>query len=167
MKGIEEMIHRVYPDADIQRCLVHVMRNIAWMVRTRDRSEILGEFKMVHSQKTKEAAVKVLSDFMDKWKKIYPKVVETVQDNAYLLTFYDYPEEIRHSIYSTNLIEGFNKQVKRKVKAKIQFPSVDSTEKYLVTLFEEYNFKQGVKIHKGFAPSFSRLEEKLLEKYKA
>lgn len=89
-----------------------------------------------------------------------------LQGNAYLLTFYDYPEDIRRSIYSTNLIEGFNKQVKRKVKAKIQFPSVESTEKYLVSLFEEYNFKQGAKMHKGFGASMFLLEEKLLKKYK-
>jgi putative transposase len=166
LKGVEEMIHRVYPRGDIQRCLVHVMRNIAWMVRTRDRAEILGDFKMVHRQETKEAAAKVLSDFADKWKKTYPKVIEMLQGNAYLLTFYDYPEDIRRSIYSTNLIEGFNKQVKRKTKAKIQFPSVESAEKYLVSLFEEYNYKQGAKMHKGFGSSMFRLEEMLLEKYK-
>ena len=166
LKGIEEMIHRVFPLGDIQRCLVHVMRNIAWMVRTRDRAEILNDFKIVHKQETKESAAEVLVKFADKWKKMYPKVIEMLQGNAYLLTFYDYPVDIRRSIYSTNLIEGFNKQVKRKVKAKIQFPSVESTEKYLVSLFEEYNFKQGAKMHKGFGASMFLLEEKLLKKYK-
>jgi putative transposase len=107
-----------------------------------------------------------LSVFADKWKKAILKVIEMLQNNAYLLTFYDYPEDIRRSIYSTNLIEGFNKQVKRKTKAKIQFPSVDSAEKYLVSLFEEYNYKQGAKMHKGFGSSLYRLLEMLLEKYK-
>jgi transposase-like protein len=101
--------------------IVHVMRNISSHVRVKDRAEILGDFKQVHSQKTKEAAQEILDDFARRWKSIYPKVVESVQGNSFLLTFYSYPEAIRCSIYSTNLIENFNKHLKRDLKAKIQF----------------------------------------------
>lgn len=167
LKGIEDTILRVYPKADVQRCFVHVMRNIAWMVRTRDRAEVLADFKLIHKQETKTAAIAVLSDFADKWTKCYPKVIELVQANLYLLTFYDYPEAIRSSIYSTNLIEGFNKQVKRKTKAKIQFPSAEAAEKYLVSLFEEFNFKQGFKKHKGFGIACADLNQFSENKYKA
>jgi putative transposase len=60
IKGIEDTIHSVYPKADIQRCLVHVMRNIAWKVRVQDRSLILSEFKAIRFKETKEQAHQAL-----------------------------------------------------------------------------------------------------------
>lgn len=167
LKGIEETILRVFPKADIQRCFVHVMRNIASHVRVKDRAEILGDFKLIHKQETLDAALVVMADFTAKWFNIYPKIVEMVQENSYLFTFYRYPPAIRTSIYSTNLIEGFNKQIKRKTKAKIQFPSEASAEKYLVCLFEEYNFRQAFKKHKGFGIACADLNQFSENKYKA
>lgn len=164
--GIEETILEIYPQADVQRCLVHVMRNIASHVRVKDRAEILGDFKHIHSQKTKEAAQGILDDFSRKWKAIYPKVVGSVQGNSFLLTFYSYPEAIRCSIYSTNLIENFNKHLKRDLKAKIQFPSEESMEKFLVSRFDVYNYRFSEKVHRGFGSVHSELNQILQNKYK-
>jgi transposase-like protein len=85
--GIEETILKIFPKADIQRCLVHVMRNIASHVRVKDRAEILGDFKQVHMQKTAEAAQEILNDFSKRWKAVYPKVIESIGGNSFLLTF--------------------------------------------------------------------------------
>ncbi len=63
----------VFPKADIQRCLVHVMRNIASHFRVKDRAEILGDFKQVHMQKTAEDAQEILNGFSKKWKAVYPR----------------------------------------------------------------------------------------------
>ncbi|MFA5066677.1 MAG: IS256 family transposase [Candidatus Izemoplasmatales bacterium] len=164
--GIEETILGIYPQADVQRCLVHIMRNIASHVRVKDRGEILGDFKQIHSQKTREAAQGILDDFFQKWKPIYPKVVESVQGNLFLLTFYSYPEAIRCSIYSTNLIENFNKHLKRDLKAKIQFPSEESMEKFLVSRFDVYNYRFSEKVHRGFGSVHSELNQILQNKYK-
>lgn len=164
--GIEETILEIYPQADVQRCLVHVMRNIASHVRVKDRAEILGDFKHIHSQKTKEAAQEILDDFSRKWEAIYPKVVGSVQGNSFLLTFYSYPEAIRCSIYSTNLIENFNKHLKRDLKAKIQFPSEESMEKFLVSRFDVYNYRFSEKVHRGFGSVHSELNQILQNKYK-
>ena len=67
-----------------------------------------------------------------------------------MLTFYDFPKEIRSSIYTTNMIESYNKQLKRHFKAKEQFPTELSEEKYLVSQFERYNEKFLSRVHKGF-----------------
>ncbi|MDY0374019.1 MAG: transposase, partial [Candidatus Izemoplasmatales bacterium] len=146
--GIEETIQGIYPQADVQRCLVHVMRNIASHVRVKDRAEILGDFKQLHSQKTREAAQEIINDFSKKWKPFYPKIIESICGNFFLLTFYSYPEDIRSSIYSTNLIENFNKHLKRDLKSKIQFPSEESMEKFLVSRFDVSNYRFSEKVHR-------------------
>jgi transposase-like protein len=148
--GIEETILEIYPQADVQRCLVHVMRNIASHVRVKDRAEILGDFKQIHYQKTRETSQGIIDDFYVKWKPIYPKVVES----------------IRCSIYSTNLIENFNKHLKRDLKAKIQFPSEESMEKYLVSRFDVYNDRFYEKVHRGFGSVQNGRNQILQNKYK-
>jgi putative transposase len=102
---------------------------------------------------------------LNKWQVRYPKVSDMLIKNQYLLTFYDYPEAIRSSIYSTNLIEGLNKQLKRKIKRKEQFPNEESLEKFLVTQFEEYNMKFGRRIHKGFGLAIEDLQQLMEQKY--
>jgi transposase-like protein len=83
-----------------------------------------------------------------------------------LLTFFDYPDVIRPSIYTTNPIEGLNKNLKRKFKSKIQFPSEESLEKYLVSHFDEYNFKASSRTFKGFGLVLAELQQKIVDKYR-
>ena len=163
--GIEDAISNNYPKADIQRCLVHVDRNIMSKVRVKDRAEIMEDFKEVYRASNKDKASKILDEFLNKWQVRYPKVYDMLIKNQYLLTFYDYPEAIRSSIYSTNLIEGLNKQLKRKIKRKEQFPNEESLEKFLVTQFEEYNMKFGRRIHKGFGLAIEDLQQLMEQKY--
>lgn len=163
--GIEDAISNNYPKADIQRCLVHVDRNIMSKVRVKDRAEIMEDFKEVYRASNKDKASKILDEFLNKWQVRYPKVYDMLIKNQYLLTFYDYPEVIRSSIYSTNLIEGLNKQLKRKIKRKEQFPNEESLEKFLVTQFEEYNMKFGRRIHKGFGLAIEDLQQLMEQKY--
>ena len=83
--------------------------------------EILDEFREVYQSKNKEEAEKKLIDFKEKWKRKYPQVIKSLENNSHLFTYYEYPKEVRASIYTTNLIEGVNKQIKRKFKAKNSF----------------------------------------------
>ncbi|WP_193751971.1 transposase, partial [Oceanobacillus picturae] len=71
-------------------------------------------------------------------------------DNQDLFTFYDFPKSIRKSIYSTNLIESFNKKIKKYSKRKEQFPNEESLDRFLVTQFEEYNRRFATRCHIGF-----------------
>ena len=73
-----------------------------------------------------------------------------IDSNQNLMTFYDYPSVVKASIYTTNLIEGLNKQIKRKFKLKEQFPTELSIEKYLVAQFNKYNEQAMNRSHKGF-----------------
>ncbi|NUN88173.1 transposase, partial [Coprococcus comes] len=150
-------IQRVYPKARHQVCCVHVSRNISSKVRVKDRAAILDDFKAVYQAKDREEAVNALEHFERKWEKTYPRVIEAVVNNDQMLTFYDFPESIRQSIYSTNLIEAFNKEIKRYVKRKEQFPNEDALERFLVTRFLDYNHKFSMRCHRGFGKAKSEL----------
>ena len=149
LSGIEESIHSVYQNAQFQQCCVHVSRNIAHKVRVRDRKEICEDFKLVYQANSKEVALDHIDFMTRKWKKQYPRVVNLLLNPA-LLTFYNFPHTIRRTIYSTNLIEGFNKQLKRYTRRKEQFPNEESLERFLVSQFNQYNHKFLGRIHKGF-----------------
>lgn len=157
LSGIEESIHSVYPNAQFQQCCVHVSRNIAHKVCVRDRKEICEDFKLVYQANSKEEALDHIDFMIRKWKKQYPRVVNLLLNPA-LLTFYNFPHAIRRTIYSTNLIEGFNKQLKRYTRRKEQFPNEESLERFLVSQFNQYNQKFLGRIHKGFKEIQDTLE---------
>src|SRR5699024_11704866 len=95
--------------------------------------------------------------FNSNWHKSYLRVINSVMNNEQLLMFYDFPAFIRRSIYSTNLIESFNKEIKRYVKRKEQFPNEDSLERFLVSQFLDYNHKFSMRCHRGFEKAKSEL----------
>lgn len=159
LKGMIEAIQNTFPKAQYQTCLVHVARNISHKVRVEDRQAICDDFKTIYKAANKEKGQKTLDTFCDTWKKAYPKVVKSLTDNAYLLTFYDFPKDIWRSIYSTNLIESFNKQIKKYTKRKEQFPNEESLERFLVTQFEDYNQRFATRCHIGFNKARSALTE--------
>lgn len=157
LSGIEESIHSVYPNAQFQQCCVHVSRNIAHKVRVRGRKEICEDFKLVYQANSKEEALDHIDFMIRKWKKQYPRVVNLLLNPA-LLTFYNFPHAIRRTIYSTNLIEGFNKQLKRYTRRKEQFPNEESLERFFISQFNQYNQKFLGRIHKGFKEIQDTLE---------
>lgn len=121
--GMKQALVEAYPKAHFQRCLVHVMRNICAKVRVDDREVVMNDFKQIHQQTNKADAVKILHDFYAKWGKLYSHVVRNLKAiDADMLVFYNYPKQIRPSIYSTNMIESFNNIVKRKeLSLKLNF----------------------------------------------
>ena len=157
LSGIDDSIHSIYPNAQFQQCCVHISRNIAHKVRVSDRQEVCNDFKLVYQAASKEEAMNQISFMIDKWKKQYPRVVKLLMNPA-ILTFYNFPPSIRRTIYSTNLIEGFNKQLKKYTKRKEQFPNEESLERFLVSQFNEYNQKFLSRVHKGFKDIEDTLE---------
>lgn len=121
LKGMGDTLHQVYPKASFQHCCVHVSCNIGHKVRVQDRKEICEDFKTVYQAASKEEALEERSAFCDKWKGSYPEVAESIQNNENLLTFYAFLKAIWKSIYSTNLIEPFNKRIKSYSRKKGQF----------------------------------------------
>ncbi|WP_410779626.1 IS256 family transposase [Enterococcus sp. SB12] len=157
LSGINDSIHSVYPNAQFQQCCVHISRNIAHKVRVSDRQEICSDFKLVYQASSKEEANNQIRFMIDKWKKQYPRVVKLLMNPA-ILTFYNFPPSIRRTIYSTNLIGGFNKQLKKYTKRKEQFPNEESLERFLVSQFNNYNQKFLCRVHKGFKEIHDTLE---------
>ncbi|HAZ1039579.1 IS256 family transposase [Enterococcus faecium] len=157
LSGINDSIHSVYPNAQFQQCCVHISRNIAHKVRVSDRQEICSDFKLIYQASSKEEANNQIRFMIDKWKKQYPRVVKLLMNPA-ILTFYNFPPSIRRTIYSTNLIEGFNKQLKKYTKRKEQFPNEESLERFLVSQFNNYNQKFLCRVHKGFKEIHDTLE---------
>ena len=108
-----ESIHRTYPNAKHQLCLVHETRTICRDVRKRDRKVISNEFKDVYTSKNKEKAETMLSAFESKWQKTYPNMVRKLKKQENLFTFMDYSEPLWKTIYTSNTIESFNAKLKR------------------------------------------------------
>ena len=81
-----------------------------------DRAVILGQFKTIYRAENLEMAAQTLEDFIAEWKPKYRKVIESLENADNHLTFYQFPYQIWHSIYSTNLIESLNKEIKRQTK---------------------------------------------------
>ncbi|GEL14190.1 transposase [Lapidilactobacillus concavus DSM 17758] len=158
MVGLESALERSYPQAKFQRCLVHMSRNIFKKVRVSDRQAVMSEFKQIHQATTKSEAQKVLDTFITHWEPSYSKMTKRLAETQNLLTFFDFPTSIRASIYSTNLIESFNKSIKRKTKAKEQFPNEDALDRFLVTQVLAYNEKNFGKSHRGFKQCQDTLE---------
>lgn len=147
----------MYPKAQYQACCVHISRNISHKVRVNGRAEICDDFKSVYRADNLEMGQKALQDFVDKWKSTYPKVTKSLLENPYIFTFYNFPKSIWRSIYSTNLIESFNKQIKKYTKHKEQFPNEESVERFLVSQFETYNQRFTTRCHLGLDQARSEL----------
>lgn len=159
LTGIKERIFDMYPATKYQSCLVHVGRNIYNKVRVGDRSEIADDFKAIYTQANLEAGKRALSDFISKWKQRYPKVIASLEANEHLLTFYEFPRGMRNTIYSTNLIEGFNHHLKRYTKRKEQFPNEASLERFVVTRFNDYNQINLSRCHQGLKQCLKEIDE--------
>lgn len=126
-------------------------------MRVRGRKEICEEFKLIYHANSKEEALNYIDFMIRKWKKQDRRVVNLLLNPA-LLTFYNFPHAIRRTIYSTNLIEGFNKQLKRYTRRKEQFPNEESLERFFISQFNQYNQKFLGRIHKGFKEIQDTLE---------
>ncbi|WP_433962895.1 IS256 family transposase [Pediococcus acidilactici] len=156
--GLDSALNHNYPQAKFQRCLIHMSRNIMQKVRVNDRAEVVNEFKELHRAKTRDEAQLILNRFIDHWESKYPRMVRNLASTSNLLTFLEFPPSIRRTIYSTNIIESFNKKLKRKTKVKEQFPNESALDRFLATIILEYNEKYFGKAHNGFKQCQDTLE---------
>ena len=130
-------IEAVYPKTEIQQCIIHQIRNSTKFVSYKDIKKLMADLKLVYAAPTEETALNELELFKDKWDSKYPKIYKSWNDNwATLSTYFKYPEAVRRLIYTTNAIEGFNRQLWKVTKSKTVFPSDDSLLKmlYLATM---------------------------------
>ena len=143
LQGMPEAIHRNYPKAKHQLCLVHETRTICRDVRKSDRKTVSGDFKNVYSAKDRAEAESRLSGFEAKWEKTYPNMVRKLRKQIDLFTFMDYPKLLWKSIYTSNAIEGFNSKLKRLTGKRILMNSEDNAVITIVSCCADYNKNAG------------------------
>ena len=132
LTGFREAIEAVYPNAGIQRCIIHQIRYSTRFVSYKDIKELMADLKLVYAAVTEDEALNNLMRFKEKWSKSYPSCVKTWEDNWDILsTFFAYPAEIRKIIYTTNIIEGLNRQFRQITKNKPSFTNDESLRKML------------------------------------
>lgn len=132
LTGMKEAIAAAYPKAEVQRCIIHQLRNSFKYVSYKDLKAFSKDFKAVYSAVSEEAALDKLYELKAKWGQNYPYAFRSWETNWDILSpFYKFPEAIRKTIYTTNIIEGLHRQFRKVTKTKSVFPSDSSLEKML------------------------------------
>ena len=132
LTGLEEAIEAVYPKAEVQRCIIHQLRNSFKYVSYKDLKEFTKDFKSVYTAPNEEAALERLYELKEKWGKEYPYAFRSWENNWDVISpFFKYPPEIRKIMYTTNIIEGLHRQFRKVTKTKSVFPSDGALEKML------------------------------------
>ena len=132
LTGFSAAIEAVFPRTEVQNCIIHQLRNSSRYVSYKDLKALMADLKAVYGAVDEQAALDALDVFSEHWDKKYPKISQSWRDNwANLSTYFKYPQEVRRLIYTTNAIEGFNRQLRKVTKSKSVFPTDDSLLKML------------------------------------
>lgn len=132
LKGFPEAINSVFPNTQIQLCIVHQIRSSLKYVPHKDRKEVAADLKAIYGASTLENAELSLELFAEKWDNKYGVISRQWRSNWLNLTsFFDYPDDIRKAIYTTNAIESLNHSLRKTLKTKGVFPNDDSIFKIM------------------------------------
>lgn len=132
LTGFPQAISAVFPDTEIQHCIIHQIRNTTKFVSYKEIKELMADLKKVYAAATEDIALMELDSFAEKWNNKYPNISKSWYENwATLSTYFKYPDEVRKIIYATNTVEGFNRQLRKVTKNKSVFPTDDSLLKML------------------------------------
>ena len=137
LKGFAEAIENIYPNTEVQLCIIHQIRNSIKYIPWKHYREFIADLKKVYKATTLELAEYQLTELEKKWGKLYPKVIESWKNNwSRLSQYFKYPEPIRKLIYTTNTVEGYHRMVRKVTKSKGAFTSDMAMMKlvYLATL---------------------------------
>lgn len=132
LTGFREAINAAFPKSQIQRCIIHQIRSSTKYVSYKDIKAVMADLKKVYQAINEDEARNALIGFKDRWAKTYPSCVRSWEENWDILsTFFAYPAEVRKIIYTTNIIEGLNRQFRKITKNKPSFTNDDSLRKIL------------------------------------
>ena len=142
LKGLSQAINATFPKTKNQLCIVHQIRNSVKFVPWKDRKAVCADLKKIYGAVNLDDAEFAREEFREKWDKKYPAILRSWDDNwAELTTFFEYPEEIRHLIYTTNAVEAYHRMVRKFTKAKAIFPTDDSIRKVIFLSTKEISKK--------------------------
>lgn len=142
LKGFPDAIQTVYPQTQIQLCIVHMVRNSVRYVPWKDYKPVTADLKKIYQSVTEEEALLALDQFADRWDGKYPQISRSWRgcwDN--LNTLFNYPEDIRKAIYTTNAIESLNSVIRKVIKKRKLFPTDDSAKKVIYLAIQEASKK--------------------------
>jgi len=132
LTGFKDAVLAVFPKTDIQRCIIHQIRNSLKYITWKDRKAFVADLKNIYQAPTREAAEGSLRKLKEKWSSQYAVAVRSWENNwEDLATFFDYPAEIRRMIYTTNSVEGYNRQLRKVTKSRASFPTAEAVRKLL------------------------------------
>lgn len=137
LKGLPQAIQTVFPSVNIQTCIVHQIRNSIKYIASKDKKAFMRDLKEVYKATTEELALAQLDKLKDTWGNSYGMVIDSWYNNwNNLSTFFAFSPRIRKIIYTTNALEGFNRQVRKYTKSRTIFPTDESLNKcvYLATM---------------------------------
>ena len=138
LKGFPDAINTAFPDAQIQLCIVHMVRNSIKYVPWKDYKPVTADLKLIYQAVTEEEALLELERFSERWDVKYPQISRSWRahwDN--LNTLFNYPEDIRKAIYTTNAIESLNSVIRKAIKKRKLFPSDDSAKKVIYLAIQQ------------------------------
>lgn len=142
LKGFPDAINSVFPDTQIQLCIVHMVRNSLKYVSWKDRRALAKDLKEVYRAATVELAEDALSNFSKKWDGKYPMITKSWKNNwAGIIPFFAYDKDIRKAIYTTNAIESLNMTLRKVIKNRASFPNDEAVEKLLYLALQNISKK--------------------------
>jgi transposase-like protein len=157
LKGISEAIEAVFPQAEVQKCIIHQIQNSLRYVSWKERKAMAKDLRYIYEAATEEEGASALEEFSEKWDERYPHVSVSWRKNwGEIATFFKYPPEVRTLIYTTNPIESLHRQIKKVSKNKASFPNEQALIK-LVYLAVEEAAKKWTMRHRDWAMIYSQL----------
>ena len=137
LKGFPDAINTTYPQTRIQLCIVHMVRNSMKFVPWKNYKAVAADLKKIYQSATEEEALLALEQFSETWDEKYPQISRSWRTHWHNLnTLFDYPEDIRKAIYTTNAIESLNSVIRKAIKKRKLFPTDDSAKKVIYLAIE-------------------------------
>jgi putative transposase len=161
LTGFPEAIEAVFPQAWVQTCVVHQIRNSMRYVAYQDRKKLAAALRPVYTAPNAEAAADALDAFDELWGQKYPMIAQSWRQRwEYIIPFLSLPADLRKAVYTTNSIEGLNRQIRKSIKTRGHFPDEDAATKLIYLAIQRaetkwrkaYNWTgalRGLKIHFG------------------
>lgn len=156
LKGFPDAIQAVYPQTQIQLCIVHMVRNSVKFVPWKDYKAVTADLKKIYHSVTEEEALVALDQFGERWDDKYPQISKSWRGCWHNLnTLFNYPEDIRKAIYTTNAIESLNSVIRKVIKKRKLFPTDDSAKKVIYLAIQEASKKWTMPI-RNWKPALNR-----------
>lgn len=142
LKGFPEAINSMFPQAEVQLCIIHQIRNCIKYIASKNQKEFMRDLKLVYKASSLSVAEKALDDLDEKWGSTYPLVINSWRTKWVNLSYYfKYSDEIRRLVYTTNIVENLHRQFRKVTKTKSAFPNNTSLEKMIFLAYSDISKK--------------------------